>query len=88
MENKTIWLNFLGGRVVEPRGTDFNGDKDYLCSPYDIDGDPDRISLQEAQAIELIWEQVSEDYAPYNVNVTTVVPTVRNPSVFRGHDNK
>ena len=39
---------------------------------YDIDGDPNTFSDQELANIRMIWARVAEDYAPYNINVTTV----------------
>ena len=41
---------------------------------YDTDGDPTTFSDAELAAIREVWERVAEDYAPFNVNVTTVNP--------------
>ena len=41
---------------------------------YDIDGDPRTFSSTEIQRIEAVWEHVSEDFAPFNINVTTEDP--------------
>jgi hypothetical protein len=41
---------------------------------YDTDGDRTTFSDAELAAITEIWQRVSEDYAPFNVNVTTVDP--------------
>ncbi len=41
---------------------------------YSRDSDLGTFSNSELQAIHDIWAQVSEDYAPFNVNVTTVEP--------------
>src|SRR5205085_6005574 len=41
---------------------------------YDIDGDATTFSAGELTNIQQIWQQVAEDYAPFNVNVTTVQP--------------
>lgn len=42
--------------------------------PYDQDGNPSSLSDSEAASIRQIWEYVAEDYAPFNINVTTVEP--------------
>lgn len=42
--------------------------------PFDIDGDPTTFSAEELIRIQQIWAIVAEDFAPYNVNVTTVEP--------------
>src|SRR5262245_3136752 len=41
---------------------------------YDIDGNPATFCDAEQQNIVLIWRYVAEDYAPFNINVTTVEP--------------
>ncbi len=41
---------------------------------YDIDGDATTFSAQEIANIQEIWARVAEDYAPFNINVTTVDP--------------
>lgn len=39
---------------------------------YDTDGNPGNFSQGEIDEIVEIWQRVSEDYAPFNINVTTV----------------
>lgn len=41
---------------------------------YDTDGNAGSWSSAELDAIYQIWRQVAEDYAPFNINVTTVLP--------------
>lgn len=41
---------------------------------FDQDGDPTTFSDGELATIEAIWKSVAEDYAPFNINVTTVEP--------------
>jgi hypothetical protein len=40
--------------------------------PYSIDADVSSFSQQELTNMVAIWRAVSEDYAPFNVDVTTV----------------
>jgi fibronectin type 3 domain-containing protein len=42
--------------------------------PYDQDGNSSSFSDSEIATITRIWEYVAEDYAPFNINVTTVEP--------------
>jgi Metallo-peptidase family M12B Reprolysin-like len=42
---------------------------------YDQDGNPNSFTDGELQSIADIWAQVAEDYAPFNINVTTVEPS-------------
>jgi hypothetical protein len=61
---------------------DFNGDNigrwhihtGVHTVPFDIDNDYDAFSAEEQQMIYEIWERVSEDYSPFDLNVTTVDP--------------
>ena len=41
---------------------------------FDVDGDATTFSDSELSTMQAIWRQVAEDYAPFNVNVTTVQP--------------
>jgi len=41
---------------------------------YDQDGDTSTFSDGELASIQRIWEHMAEDYAPFDVNVTTVDP--------------
>lgn len=71
---KTIFLDF-DGHVTE--GTSWNsnyGVATITSPPYDTDGDPNSWSSSELNVIRKSWEAVAEDYAPWNVNVTTVDP--------------
>lgn len=61
---------------------DFNGDftsswgsySNITTPVYDTDGDPTTFSSGELLNIQQVWAQVAEDYAPFNINVTTVEP--------------
>ncbi|MGA2496150.1 MAG: cohesin domain-containing protein [Tepidisphaeraceae bacterium] len=46
---------------------------------YDQDGDPSTFSDGELTSIREIWARVAEMYSPFNINVTTVVPSDFNP---------
>ena len=42
---------------------------------YDQDGDPTTFNSAELTSINEIWQGVSEEYSPFNINVTTVAPS-------------
>jgi hypothetical protein len=71
----TIYLDFTGFALS---GTAWN--KPYgipdgrVLAPFDTDGDPAHFSTVELDAIRHIWLSVAEDYAPFDVNVTTALP--------------
>lgn len=53
-----------------------------LVTPvYDVDGDQSSFSSEELSNIQEIWERVAEDFAPFNIDVTTIQPPVLADSV-------
>ena len=66
---RTIYLNFKGATLT---GTAWNSAGGSITAPpYDIDGVPGTFSTTELQRIQYIWQRVAEDYAAFDVNVTT-----------------
>ncbi|MCA9263551.1 MAG: hypothetical protein KDA60_06865, partial [Planctomycetales bacterium] len=65
-----VYLDFDGN--FEPR---WGGNTNVVTPPYDLDGDPTTFNEEEQNRIHEIWQRVSEDYAPFNVDVTTVDPS-------------
>lgn len=66
----SIYLNFMGDYVPKyGRWTNIS------IPAYDQDGDPTTFSDGELASITTIWSIVAEDFAPFNINVTTVAPT-------------
>lgn len=45
---------------------------------FDLDGDPLTFNAEELRQIEEIWYRVAEDFAPFNINVTTIAPPTLN----------
>lgn len=71
---KKIFLDF-DGQIIS--GTAWNGSNNgnAIHAPaYSIDGDVNNFSNTELSRIEEIWNRVSEDFAPFNVDVTTEDP--------------
>lgn len=71
----SIYLDFNGGIVS---GTQWNSDEgiaSWDCRPFDTDADETTFSDAEQLDIQRIWERVAEDFAPWDVNVTTVLPS-------------
>lgn len=79
----TLFLDFNGHYQTERVGMDEwqdffvpgnHGWHNILTPAYDRDSDPLTFSPEEQQHIRFIWASVAEDYAPFNINVTTVDP--------------
>ena len=75
--NRTIYLDFNG--VAGIVNTGWNGAYgapagSFDAVPFDLDGNSASFSAAERQAIISVWQRVSEDFAPFDVNVTTKDP--------------
>jgi hypothetical protein len=72
---RIIYLDFDGYTIS---GTAWNvqnnNGADIVAPPWDTDGNPSSFSASERTAIQQIWLRVSEDYSPYDVDVTTEYP--------------
>ena len=68
----TVYLDFTGFNF---NGT-WSGSAPGSTPAYNSDLDPTTFNTSEILAIQNMWNRVAEDYAPYNVNVTTVDPAV------------
>lgn len=72
--SKTIYLDFTGHVAT---GTAWNSSYglDPINSPaFDTDGTPSTFSAAEHSIIQGVWRRVAEDYAAFDVNVTTQEP--------------
>jgi len=74
---RVIYLDF-DGHVT--RNTSWNsaftGGADIVTPAFDTDGNPSSFSDAERRAIQDIWLRVAEDFAPFDVDVTTEDPGV------------
>ncbi|MBI3885551.1 MAG: immunoglobulin domain-containing protein [Opitutae bacterium] len=70
--SNVVYLDFNGHTVT---GTAWNTTiGSYVCVPFDQDGDATTFSDAEQTALVRIWERVAEDFAPFDVDVTTEEP--------------
>ena len=74
--NHTLYLDFTGHTTS---GTDWNsnftGGQDIVTPAWSLDSDRTAFSDVEQATIQRIWARVAEDYAPFNINVTTAEPS-------------
>ena len=68
--SQKVYLNFTGCDVKQ-----WGGYAGAYSPPYDIDGDPATLSTTELSNINEVWGRVSEDYIPFNLDVTTESPS-------------
>jgi PKD repeat protein len=75
--SKVIYLDFTGHTTTgTPWNTNFTAGADIVTPPFDTDGIPSSISDTELAAIQDVWRRVAEDYASWDVDVTTEDPGV------------
>ena len=67
--SKVIYLDFNGHNVSN---TAWNSQySTIIAPPFDTDGNPSAFSASELSIITQVWQRVSEDYAPFEIDVTT-----------------
>ncbi|XCN72932.1 MAG: CARDB domain-containing protein [Candidatus Electrothrix aestuarii] len=70
--SKTLYINFWGGVLSGTVWNDeYNSGKDIAYTPYSSDIDTSSFSATDRYNMWLAWEETSEDYAAFNINVTT-----------------
>jgi hypothetical protein len=72
----TIYLDFDGHVTQDTRWNDYFSNPSIESPAFDEDGDASSFSSTELSRIENVWKRVSEDFVPFQVNVTTVDPGV------------
>ncbi len=80
----TIYLDFTGNTAT---GTYWNNGEDVVTPVFSWD-DSTAFSNAELRDIYEIWLRVSEDYMPFNVNVTTKEPTAAQLAKSSAGDNE
>lgn len=69
----TIMLDFDGHYVKGKWNPNYFA-QDFAFPPFDLDGVADKFGVVEQIYIFEVWATVAEDFAPFDVNVTTVEP--------------
>jgi len=72
---RTIYLDFTGYALTGSAwNTELGLASGYVLTAYDTDGNPAAFSTAELDSVREVWLRVAEDYAPFDVNVTTQDP--------------
>lgn len=69
--DRTIHLDFDG---ATHSGTGWRGGETIVSPAYSVDGDRTTLTEAERAQVHLAWRVVAEDFAPFDVNVTTRAP--------------
>jgi hypothetical protein len=78
-----IYIDFNGHTIVGTAWNEQYARAVYNARPYDLDGDESSFSAAEQVAMSRIWNRMAEDFAPFNVDVTTEEPPAFGPTVGR-----
>ena len=71
----TVFIDFDGHEITATAWNNSSGrPATYYAKPYDLDGSPGTFNSTERGRIVDIWHRVSEDLAPFNIDVTTEDP--------------
>lgn len=73
-----IYLDFNGQNISGTGWNESNNGRVIQASAFDNDGDPLTFSPAELNVIDRIWQRVSEDFSPFNIDVTTESPSSRD----------
>jgi hypothetical protein len=71
-----VWLNFEGANIKASAWNDDVGRDVIRALPFSADDDYETYSEYEQSVIKEVWQRVAEDFAPFDVNVTTQRPPV------------
>jgi hypothetical protein len=77
----TIFVDFDGGNIKQTAWNTYHGVPVWNAEPYDTDGKKNSFSNDEVSDMAEIWQQVAEDYVPFDVDVTTEDPGKLGPTV-------
>lgn len=72
----TIYLDFDGHVTQNTSWNSWSGVQTIVTPAYDFDGDTSYFSDAELARIGYIFERVAEDFAPFDVDVTTDAPII------------
>lgn len=71
---RVIYLDFNGQIVSGTAWNNSYGVASIDAKAFDLDGSPTTFNTTELDRIQAIWQRVAEDYAPFDVDVTTEEP--------------
>ena len=73
--SRVLYIDFTG-HVTTGTAWNYTYGSTITSAPFDLDGSPSTFNSTEQDRIQKIWLRVAEDYAPWEVDVTTQDPGV------------
>ena len=70
--NKVLFIDYWGGSLSGTAwNVNYNSNNPINYTAYDRDGNPGNFSSSERFSMWLAWREAVEDFAPFNINITT-----------------
>ena len=69
-----LYVDFDGHDLIDTRWNVYSGQTVLNMRPFDLDGDHTTFSQAEIDRITESWRRVAEDFAPFDIDVTTEEP--------------
>ncbi len=80
---RSVFVDFGGGVISDTAWNTTAGIAAWNARPYDLDNKPGSYNAIEIAAMAEIWQRISEDFAPFNVDVTTEAPASASAGTVR-----
>lgn len=79
--SNVLFLNYWGGTLSQTIwNEDYNNNEDIIYTPFSHDADATLFSQIDRYLMWLGWREVVEDYAPFDVNITTDIAVYNGAS--------
>ena len=73
---KILYLNFKGRQITNTSwNANYNHDNAWFANGFSQDSDYSKFNVTEMEVIQSVWQRVADDYAPFDIDVTTQEPT-------------
>ncbi|OUS11485.1 hypothetical protein A9Q89_08365 [Gammaproteobacteria bacterium 53_120_T64] len=80
--SKVFILDF-DGHVISGTAWNNGAEASYSATPFDTDGNFNNVSDAERAAIHEIWHRIAEDFAPFDIDITTEEPAALTSTTGR-----
>lgn len=77
-----LFIDF-DGHEISDTAWNYHGEPTYSASAFNTEGDDGTFSSTERAQIQEIWHRIAEDFAPFDIDVTTEQPATFNSTTGR-----
>ena len=69
-----VYILDFDGHMISGTAWNNGAEASYSATPFDTDGNFNNVSEAERSAIHEIWHRIAEDFAPFDIDITTEEP--------------